>query len=149
MLGLCCKELPQQLQQRYVVNLQVVYLLQSSSPDSNSPAHDGDLVIVLFVPTLLLYAPRVRIKMPAFSSLPSPAADSGKLAPLGVGQRSPTSQTSPRLSLRSKSPPNHRDQTLEVPRECIFLVLAHKQPVPHYRAPLKWLTNRSNVVGMT
>ncbi|CAM9229979.1 unnamed protein product [Scytosiphon promiscuus] len=50
--------------------------------------------------------------MTAFSSLPSRSADSGKLAPLDVGQRSPRSNAAPRPSLAS-SPREHRDYSAE------------------------------------
>lgn len=43
-------------------------------------------------------------QMPAFSSLPSPSADAGKLAPLDIGQHSPRAKSNHSSSLRSSSP---------------------------------------------
>ncbi|CAM9412930.1 unnamed protein product [Ectocarpus sp. 12 AP-2014] len=53
-------------------------------------------------------------EMQAFSSLPSPSADSGKLAPLDMGQRSPRSHRASRSRQRSSSPKEHQNASSEV-----------------------------------
>ncbi|CBN78252.1 hypothetical protein Esi_0005_0084 [Ectocarpus siliculosus] len=52
-------------------------------------------------------------EMQAFSSLPSPSADSGKLAPLDMGQRSPRSHRASRSRQRSSSPKEHQNASSE------------------------------------
>ncbi|CAM9316499.1 unnamed protein product [Ectocarpus fasciculatus] len=53
-------------------------------------------------------------EMQAFSSLPSPSTDSGKLAPLDMGQRSPRSHRASRSRHRSSSPKDHQNPSSEV-----------------------------------
>lgn len=59
-------------------------------------------------------------QMHAFSSLPSPSADSGKLAPLDMGQRSPRSHRASRSRQRSSSPKEHQNASSEVRQRSVM-----------------------------
>ncbi|CAB1120864.1 unnamed protein product [Ectocarpus sp. CCAP 1310/34] len=52
-------------------------------------------------------------QMQAFSSLPNPSADSGKLAPLDMEQRNPRSHRASRSRQRSSSPKEHQNASSE------------------------------------